>query len=104
MSEWPREVFIDINPVVRIRYGRSELIPIRYAIVLETHVDGAWTAIRLWDNAHYAEEHHEHEYTRGSGKHDPVVRRFMSINEAMADAMKRAAQDWPAILESWRRG
>jgi hypothetical protein len=102
MTEWPREVFIDINPDVRIRYRRSEQIPIRYAIVLEARVDGDWTALRLWDNAHYPEEHHEHEYTRSGGKCHPVVRRFMSINEAMADAMKRAGQDWPAILETWR--
>jgi hypothetical protein len=102
MTEWPREVFIDINPDVRIRYGRSEQIPIRYAIVLETRVESEWTAVRLWDNAHYVEEHHEHEYTRRSGKRDPVVRRFMSINEAMADAMRRAAEDWPAMVETWR--
>jgi hypothetical protein len=102
MPEWPREVFIDVGLGVRIRYGRSEEVPFRYAIVLETIVDGEWTAFRLWDNAHGVGEHHEHEYTRSSGKQRPMVHRFGSINEAMANAMTQAAQEWPSMLESWR--
>jgi hypothetical protein len=46
-APWPREVFIDLDPDVRIRYGRTERPPISYAIVLETQVDGHWTTIRL---------------------------------------------------------
>ena len=101
MTEWPREVFIDINPNIRIRYGRSERIPIRYAISLEMRVEGNWTTIRLWDNAHEANEHHEHEYTRSKGKGDPAVHPFRLINEAMASAMTRAQQDWQAIRDRW---
>ena len=97
---WPREVFIDLDPDVRIRYGRSERPPISYAIVLETRVDGHWTAIRLWDNAHSIDEHHEHEYTSSQGKRDPIVQPFTTVNQAMAAAMRRA--DWPTILENWR--
>src|SRR5665213_4151008 len=67
MTEWPREVFIDLDPAVRIRYSRTERPPISYAIVLETQVDGHWIAIRLWDNAHSVDEHHEHEYTSSQG-------------------------------------
>lgn len=62
MTNWPREIFVDINVDVRIRYGRSERIPIRYAIALETRVEGKRTTIHLWDNAHDADEHHEHEW------------------------------------------
>jgi len=102
MTDWPREVFVDIEPDIRIRYGRSERPPIRYAIVLETHVDGDWTAIHLWDNAHRPDEHHEHEYTRSEGKRDPHVHVFDSVNHAMAAAMTRAAQDWKTILDNWR--
>lgn len=104
MTAWPREAFVDLTPDVRIRYGRSERIPIRYAIVLETQVEGDWTAIHLWDNAHGANEHHEHEYTRSKGKGDPLIHPFVSINEAMAAAMTRAGQDWQAILENWKKG
>jgi hypothetical protein len=102
VTDWPREIFIDINAEVRIRYGRSERIPIRYAIMLETRVEDEWTAIHLWDNAHDADEHHEHEYTRSVGKGDPDVYTFRSINDAMAAAMTRAGQDWQAILDTWR--
>jgi hypothetical protein len=102
MTEYPREVFIDITAGVRIRYGRSERLPFRYAIVLEARIDDAWTTIHLWDNAHEAEEHHEHEYTRSEGKLVPLVHAFSSTNEAMAAAMTRAARDWRTILENWR--
>jgi hypothetical protein len=47
VTEWPREVFVDLTEAIRIRYGRSESLPIRYAIVLETCLEGKWTAIRL---------------------------------------------------------
>jgi hypothetical protein len=100
-APWPREVFIDLDPDVRIRYGRTERPPISYAIVLETQVDGHWTTIRLWDNAHNVDEHHEHEYTSSRGKRDPTVHPFTSVNQAMAAAMTRAAEDWPTILENW---
>jgi len=102
MTEWPREVFIDITTGVRIRYGRSERLPFRYAVVLEARIEAVWTTIRLWDNAHEVEEHHEHEYTRSEGKRDPAVHAFSSTNQAMAAAMTRAAQDWQTILENWR--
>jgi hypothetical protein len=83
---------------------QTERPPISYAIVLEIQVDGQWTAIRLWDNAHNTDEHHEHEYTSSQGKRDPTVHPFDSVNQAMAAAMTRATEDWPAILESWRSG
>ncbi len=102
MPEWPREVFIDVDLWVRIRYGRSEQIPFRYAIVLETFVDGEWTAFHLWDNAHHVYEHHEHEYTRSTGKQDPTVHGFLTINQAMAEAMERATREWQSMLENWR--
>lgn len=99
---WPREIFIDLAPDVRIRYGRIERPPISYAIVLETQLDGHWTAIRLWDNAHSIDDHHEHEYTSSQGKSDPTVQPFTTVNQAMAAAMRRATEDWPTILEDWR--
>jgi hypothetical protein len=101
-APWPRQVFIGLDLDVRIRYGRTERPPISYAIMLETQLDGHWTAIRLWDNAHSIDEHHEHEYTSSQGKRDPTVQSFITVNRAMAAAMKRAIEDWPTILENWR--
>lgn len=47
-----REVFIDLEPGLRIRFRRSEAPPpVSYAITLELYEVEAWTAVRLWDNA-----------------------------------------------------
>lgn len=101
MADWPREIFVDLTSSMRIRYGRSERPPIRYAISLETYVESEWTTLRLWDNAHDPDEHHEHGYTRSSGKEDPVVHPFRTCNEAMAAAIARAGNEWQAILAAW---
>jgi len=98
-----REIFIDLEPDIRIRYRRSEPPPpVSYAIVLESLEDGGWTAVRLWDNADAVDEHHEHEYTRASGKQAPAVVDFGSQNEAMAAAIKKAKAEAPEIVRQWR--
>jgi hypothetical protein len=101
VTKWPREIFIDLDPDRRIRYGRTERPPISYAIVLEAKIDERWTAIRLWDNAHDVDEHHEHEYTRSKGKLDPIVHTFSSVNQAMAAAISQAAEKHSTILDRW---
>lgn len=103
MGQWEREVFIDLEPDVRIRYCRSESPPpVSYAITLEVFVDGRWTIVRLWDNADAIDEHHEHEYTRAEGKQPPTVLPFSSVNEAMAAAIRRARTEWRTIVRRWR--
>lgn len=103
MAESDREVFIDLELDVRIRYSRSESPPpLRYAITLEVAVEGHWTTIRLWDNADAVDEHHEHEYTRAQGKRPPTILPFASVNTAMAAAITRAGAEWPAIVRRWR--
>jgi len=103
VAEWEREIFIDVEPGLRIRYCRSESPPpVRYAITLELLVDNAWTTIRLWDNADAVDEHHEHEYTRIEGKQPPARWPRRSVNEAMAAAITKARTDWTAIVRRWR--
>jgi hypothetical protein len=98
-----REIFIDVEPDIRIRYRRSESPPpVSYAITLETFEDGEWTTVRLWDNADAVDEHHEHEYTRASGKQAAAVLDFGSQNEAMAAAIKKAKAEAPEIVRQWR--
>lgn len=100
-----REVFIDLERDVRIRYRRSEAPPpLQYAITLEIRVEDRWTTIRLWDNADAVDEHHEHEYIRGQGKQPPAVWQFASVNAAMGATIERAATRWPAIVRRWRTG
>lgn len=103
MSEPKREVFIDLEHDVRIRYRRSEPPPpLRYAITLELLADGQWTTVRLWDNADGVDEHHEHEYARSQGKQPPAILPFASVNAAMAAAIEKAGSQWPAIVRRWR--
>lgn len=98
-----REIFIDVGPDIRIRYRRSEPPPpVSYAIMLEVFEDGEWTTVRLWDNADGVDEHHEHQYTRASGKQPPSVLDFSSPNEAMAAAIKKAKAEAPEIVRQWR--
>lgn len=104
MEQWSREIFIDIEPDVRVRYCRSAPPPpFRYAVVLEILVEGEWTAIRLWDNAHALDEHHEHEYTRREGKKQPTLLKFASTNDAMASGIHKATAEWRAIVRQWER-
>ncbi|MCA1846129.1 MAG: hypothetical protein LC792_23650 [Actinobacteria bacterium] len=97
-----REVFIDIEPNVRVRYRRSEPPPpLEYAVTLEVEIDSEWTTIRLWDNADAVGLHHEHEYTRTQGKQPAVVLDALSTNDAMAAAIHKAIDEWQAILTRW---
>ena len=98
-----REIFIDMEPGIRIRYRRSEPPPpVSYAITLESLEDGEWLTVRLWDNADAVDEHHEHEYTRASGKQAPAVLDFSSPNEAMAAAIRKAKTEALGIMRQGR--
>jgi len=88
---------------VRIRYRRSESPPpFSYAVTLEIAERGSWLTVRLWDNADALNEHHEHEYRRGSGKQDPALLEFATSNEAMAAAIAKAKREAARIVEQWR--
>ena len=103
MVSTSREIFIDVEPDIRIRYRRSEPPPpVSYAIVLESLENGEWMAVRFWDNADAVDEHHEHEYTRASGKQAPAVLDFGSQNEAMAAAIEKAKAEALEIVRQWR--
>ena len=98
-----REIFIDVEPDIRIRYRRSEPPPpVSYAIVLESFEDGVWVTVRLWDNADAVDEHHEHEYTRAGGKQSPIILDVGSPNDAMAAAIRKAKAEAPEIVRQWR--
>lgn len=103
MAPTEREIFIDVEPDIRIRYRRSEPPPpVSYAIVLESLEDGEWTTVRLWDNADVVDEHHEHAYTRAGGKQAPAILEFSSSNDAMAAAIRKAKAEAPVIVRQWR--
>lgn len=94
---------IDFELDVRVRYGRSAPPPpFRYAVTLELREGEEWSTVRLWDNTHSVDEHHEHGYTRSGGKQPPAVLRLESVNDAMAAAIRRATSEWRAIVNEWR--
>jgi hypothetical protein len=107
---WPkvvateREMVDRVEPGIRIRYRRSEPpCPYTYAIAVEVKEEGSWQTVRLWDNADDVNEHHVHEYTRQEGKQKPMIRRFDSINEAMAASHGEAREKAVEIVRQWRR-
>jgi hypothetical protein len=98
-----REIFIDLGSELRIRYRRSNPpSPVSYAITLEVLEESGWQAIRLWDNAHAPEEHHEHPYRRTEGKQPPVLRPHPTVNAAMADAITRARRHAEQHVRQWK--
>ncbi len=58
--------------------------------------------MRLWDNAHDCDEHHEHEYTRRGGKGEPRILRRATVNEAMATAIVEAKLRAEEVVRQWR--
>jgi hypothetical protein len=102
MVQIAREVEIELKPDLRIRFGRgAPPPPTFYAITLEFREDGAWTTVRLWDNADGVDEHHEHAYTRAGGKQPPVVHEFASPNEGMPAAIDKAELRGEEIVRQW---
>jgi hypothetical protein len=103
VAQSEREIFIDVEPDIRIRFRRSEAPPpVSYAITLEHLFDGNWTTVRLWDNADGVDEHHEHEHTRAGGKQAPEVHEFESPNRAMAAAIRKAKSEAQRFVKQWR--
>jgi hypothetical protein len=97
-----REIFIDVELGIRIRFRRSEPPPpVSYAITLESLEDGEWTTVCLWDNADAVDEHHEHRHTRTDGKQPATIMSFDSPNDAMAAAIRKAKADAPEIVRQW---
>ena len=61
--------------------------------------DGSWHTVRTFDNAHGAEEHHEHRYI-GTEKQAPIVTSG-SVNDVMSAAIDKLLNGWDKMVESW---
>jgi len=100
-----RETFHEVKALRRahIRYRRSAPPPpFSYAVTLEVVEEGKLHTVRLWDNADSVHEHHEHIYTRGGGKQDPLIMEFASPNEAMAAAIAKAKREAGEMVRQWQ--
>lgn len=94
-----REAVFALTQYARLRYRRSSTLPIEYSITLEALRDGRWWTVRTFDNAHDAEEHHEHAY-QGATKLPPQVTHG-PVNEAMSAALLKLRETWPETVLEW---
>lgn len=78
---------------------RSSTHPVEYAITLIVQRDGVWHTVRVFDNAHDPDEHHEHAYI-GAEKQPPVVT-VGPVNEAMHAAEAKLLRDFFVIVSTW---
>lgn len=78
---------------------RSSAHPVAYAILLLVERDGRWHTVRTFDNAHAAEEHHQHRYI-GPAKQAPIVT-YGPVNQAMHTAEVKLLGSWGDIVDSW---
>lgn len=78
---------------------RSSAHPVEYAMVLLVERGGEWQTVRMFDNAHHPEEHHEHRYV-GAEKQAPIVT-LGSVNDAMHAAETKIRAGWSDIVRSW---
>lgn len=98
-----RSFFLNLSTGVRafVRYsGRPTAI---YSVMLQTRIDGIWTTIRLWDNAHAADEHHMHRHSRTGGKLDPQLVRHADPRQAVAAAIDQCKNGWQSIRDAYLR-
>jgi hypothetical protein len=88
-----------LAPDALVEIQRSSTHPVEYAIMLLVERDGEWHTVRLFDNAHDSNDHHEHRYV-GSEKQEPVVTRG-SVNDAMHAAEVKLRGGWFDIVRCW---
>lgn len=84
----------------RILVARSSAHPVAYAITLVTVHEGRDYAVRTYDNAHAANEHHVHRYIENR-KQPPTVTTG-GVNEAMARAMADLKANWRDYIRDWK--
>lgn len=79
---------------------RSSAHPMTYAITLVTTWRGKRHAVRTFDNAHMAYEHHEHRYI-GVEKQCPDMTTG-DANEAMHRAISNIKRHWRDYVAEWK--
>jgi hypothetical protein len=72
-----------------------------YAIVLLVREDGAWVAVRVYDNAHG--NHDMHRYNRDGVKQAAETFHHGSAGEAMRSVLEAVRGGYSEMIESWRR-
>lgn len=97
MKDRRRTLVLDAD--VEIVVDRSSAYPIEYSIVLVARRGGNWHTVRLFDNSHAPNEHHEHAYV-GSEKQPPGIRRC-TAEAAISEALLRLRIEWADIVARW---
>lgn len=85
-----------LSPDVRIVVRQSSAYPYEYAVSLRYRGQ----TIRLFDNSHGVDEHHEHRYI-GDQKQPPTISRG-SVDRAIAAAIARLVANWQGYVAEWK--
>jgi hypothetical protein len=72
-----------------------------YSVVLLTMHAGAWHPVRVYDNAHGANEMHRH--TLSEGKQPAEVFHFGTASEAYNVAWRAVAVGYEEMIDGWQR-
>ncbi|NLT05422.1 MAG: hypothetical protein GXY03_03835 [Solirubrobacterales bacterium] len=94
-----RAWIVELDQDSYILFSRSSTHPIIYAITLVTTRRGRAHAVRTYDNAHRADEHHVHRYI-GQRKQPPTMTHG-PVNEAMARADRDIRGNWRSYIRQW---
>jgi len=101
MSPKDRDDWRRLAPDVWMLTLRSSTHPIEYAIILVALREGRLHNVRVFDNSHGREEHHEHRF-RGEEKLPPTVT-YGPVNSAMNAAEAKIKRHWRAMVLVWER-
>lgn len=101
MSPKDRDDWRRLASDVRMRTLRSSTHPIEYAIVLVVLREGRLHTVRVFDNSHGPEEHHEHRF-RGGEKLPPTIT-YGPVNSAFNAAETKILRHWHAMVLIWER-
>lgn len=88
-----------VDAAVRLVTDRSGLV--EYAIALRVFENGWWQTVRLYDNAHGAND--MHRYSRQEGKRPAENFSQGRPSEAYLLARNLILEGWEQMIDSWRR-
>ncbi len=101
MSPKDRDGWRRLAPDVWMRTLRSSTHPIEYATILVVLREGRLHNVRVFDNSHGPEEHHEHRF-RSDEKLPPTIT-YGPVNSPLNAAETKIMRHWRAMVLSWER-
>jgi hypothetical protein len=92
---------LDVKAAIDVRFRTRDGEVTDYAVVLLAEDQGAWHAVRVYDNAHQIND--MHRYNRAHEKQLAEMFHGGSASDALQSAIKTVRSGYSEIIESWRR-